>query len=75
MGTDPSYHRQGAASKMIQWGREEADKTRLEMYVSASSQGQPLYERFGFAVCKEQLNKETSAAPMMRPIGGAKIRE
>ncbi|RDL37042.1 uncharacterized protein BP5553_04475 [Venustampulla echinocandica] len=75
LGTDPSYHRQGAASKMLQWGREEADRDRLEMYVSASSQGQPLYERFGFAVCKEQLSKETSAAPMMRRIGGVKIGE
>lgn len=47
LGTRPDYHRKGLGSMLLKWGLEKADRDRLEVYISASPQGRPLYERYG----------------------------
>ncbi|KAJ5107702.1 acetyltransferase [Penicillium angulare] len=48
VATHPSYQRQGAASKLVKWGCDQADAQRMSIYVSASEDGAVLYARFGF---------------------------
>lgn len=33
---------------LLQWGADEADRLGLEVYVEASPEGKPLYEKRGF---------------------------
>ncbi|KAM3534237.1 hypothetical protein MY4038_002477 [Beauveria bassiana] len=46
--TDPAYQRRGAASMLLQYFADEADKHGLESYLEASDEGRPLYEKFGY---------------------------
>ena len=48
MVTRECYRKQGAASMLIEWGREQARKDGLPAYLEASAQGKPVYERCGF---------------------------
>lgn len=46
--THPSYQRRGIASALLVWGVDEADRLGLIVYLSASTEGRALYEKFGF---------------------------
>jgi GNAT superfamily N-acetyltransferase len=46
--THQDHHRRGAASLLMKWGVEEADRLGLVTYLAASEAGKPLYERFAF---------------------------
>jgi predicted N-acetyltransferase YhbS len=46
--TVQEYNGQGAGSLLLEYGCQMADKDSLEIYVFASMQGFPLYQRFGF---------------------------
>ncbi|OIW30684.1 acetyltransferase [Coniochaeta ligniaria NRRL 30616] len=48
IGTHPDYQRRGAASMLVKWGCDLADKHGVGAYVDASKAGAPLYQRFGF---------------------------
>ncbi|KAB5546975.1 acetyltransferase [Coniochaeta sp. 2T2.1] len=48
IATHPDYQRRGAASMLMKWGCDLADKNRVGAYVDASKAGAALYERFGF---------------------------
>jgi hypothetical protein len=54
MGTIDENKRKGAASMLLQWGCDQADREGLECYVDASPDGLPLYERFGWEKKGEQ---------------------
>ncbi|KAJ5109252.1 hypothetical protein N7456_005927 [Penicillium angulare] len=44
----PEYRRQGAASMLIQWGCDLADKNSMPAYIDAHEDAAPLYRKFGF---------------------------
>lgn len=46
--THPHYRGRGAASLLMAWGCEQADRDQMPLYVDATPEGKPLYERFGF---------------------------
>ena len=48
LGVHPAYQGKGLASKILQWGISRADERRVEIFLSASPQGKPLYEKHGF---------------------------
>lgn len=50
LGTHPTYQGRGAGTKLLKWGLAKADHDGVEAYVSASPEGKPLYEKYGFVV-------------------------
>ncbi|KAI1503109.1 hypothetical protein F5X99DRAFT_135731 [Biscogniauxia marginata] len=47
--TDPSFQRRGIASRLVQWGLDEARRRGIpEATTEASSMGRSVYERLGF---------------------------
>ncbi|GAM91097.1 hypothetical protein ANO11243_091440 [Dothideomycetidae sp. 11243] len=48
--TEPRYERRGAASMMIQWGCDLADRMFLPVYVQSLRNRNSLYEKFGFEI-------------------------
>ncbi|KAJ5355141.1 uncharacterized protein N7496_012353 [Penicillium cataractarum] len=50
LGVHPSYQGRGLASKLLRWGLTHADEEGVEVYLSSSPDGRPLYERYGFQV-------------------------
>ena len=53
LGTHPNHERKGAASQLIKWGCEKADRAQLPCYVDSSPTARALYTRFGFEVVGE----------------------
>ncbi|KAL2865307.1 GNAT family N-acetyltransferase [Aspergillus lucknowensis] len=49
----PGYQRRGVASALLDWGVGEAERLGLLVYLEATEEGRPLYERFGFEVVRE----------------------
>jgi len=49
LGTIPEYRKLGAATMLMQWAVEQADRDNLECFVDASDKGRPVYEKFGFS--------------------------
>jgi GNAT superfamily N-acetyltransferase len=50
LGVHDSYQGKGLGSKLLKWGLARADAEGLEVYLSASPAGKPLYEKNGFQV-------------------------
>ncbi|KAI9773384.1 MAG: hypothetical protein M1840_007599 [Geoglossum simile] len=51
--TDPNFQRCGAASKLVQWGKDKATMERAKaVSVAASSLGQILYRKHSFSIIK-----------------------
>lgn len=48
LGVHPSQQGRGLASKLLRWGLTRADAEGLEVYLSASPEGKPMYEKYGF---------------------------
>jgi GNAT superfamily N-acetyltransferase len=48
LGVHPSHQGRGLASKLLKWGLARADEDGLEVYLSSSPEGRPVYERYGF---------------------------
>jgi GNAT superfamily N-acetyltransferase len=48
LSTCPLHRRRGAASMLIQWGLDLADKQGIEAYTEAHDESRTLYEKFGF---------------------------
>ena len=50
VGTLPSYQRRGAASALVQWPNDEADKAGIPIYLDTNQDGHArrMYERLGF---------------------------
>lgn len=48
LATRPEYQRQGAGFALIKWGCDLADKDGVCLYVDSSTEGAPLYQKFGF---------------------------
>ncbi|KAJ5336242.1 uncharacterized protein N7506_004264 [Penicillium brevicompactum] len=48
LGVHPSQQGRGLASKLLKWGLCRADAEGVETYLSASPEGKPMYEKYGF---------------------------
>ena len=52
LGVHPSYQGRGLASKLLKWGLWRADEDGIEVYLSSSPGGKPLYDKNGFEQTK-----------------------
>lgn len=66
LGTHPDYRRRGAASMLVAWGCEVADRDGVPAYVDASEDGLPLYQRFGFEDRSDAKVREKGVVSMVR---------
>jgi predicted acetyltransferase len=77
--TDPQHQRRGAASMLLKWGTDEADRLGIPSYLESSEEGRPLYEKFGYEtvdVVTVDFSKwggptDASSCLMLRPAKGA----
>ena len=63
ISTHPDYQRRGAASMLVKWGCDLADKNGVGAYLDASKLGAPLYKKFGFV---DESEGESVVASMAR---------
>ena len=70
LGTHPTHHGRGIASQLLKWGLERADRDGLEVFLSASPVGRPIYEKKGFRVVEmEEVARGYVQAYMLRGQG------
>jgi GNAT superfamily N-acetyltransferase len=50
--THPAARRRGVATMLVQWGLEKAKEDEVEVYLSSTEMGRPVYEKLGFEVRK-----------------------
>ncbi|KAJ5209958.1 Acyl-CoA N-acyltransferase [Penicillium cf. griseofulvum] len=48
LGVNPCYQGKGLGSKLLKWGLKRADDEGVEVFLSASPAGKPLYAKHGF---------------------------
>ncbi|KGO66541.1 Acyl-CoA N-acyltransferase [Penicillium italicum] len=48
LGVHSSHQGKGLGSKLLKWGIKRADAEGMEIYLSASPAGRPLYQKYGF---------------------------
>ncbi|KAJ5766135.1 Acyl-CoA N-acyltransferase [Penicillium nucicola] len=71
LAVHPSYQGRGLASRLLKWGLERADREGVEVYLSSSPEGRPVYEKYGF-----RFLESSSPFPgyeqvcMLRPVKG-----
>jgi ribosomal protein S18 acetylase RimI-like enzyme len=53
VGTAPKFQRQGAGSKLLQYGCERANEQGVQAFLEASPDALPLYQKFGFRIAAE----------------------
>ena len=57
---NPTHHRRGAGTQLVQWGVKRADEMGVHAFVDASLTGRRLYEQNGFRVTEHiRLKDET----------------
>jgi GNAT superfamily N-acetyltransferase len=64
--THPDFRRQGAASILIQWGCDLADRNGVAAYLDAHEDAAPLYRKFGFKDRNDIGVTSDGAVPMIR---------
>lgn len=70
LGTHPKHHGRGIASQLLKWGLERADRDGLEVFLSASPAGKPIYEKKGFRVVEmEEVARGYVQSYMLRGNG------
>lgn len=69
LATLPEHQDRGAASLLIRWGLDRADRDGLEAYVEASLAGAPVYEHFGWRTSGRvvTLEGQYTEVCMLRP--------
>lgn len=56
VATDKNAGGRGAASRLLKWGLERADRDGLPAYLEATDVGEPIYEKkFGFRVVRRDM--------------------
>ncbi|KAF3391625.1 hypothetical protein F1880_007762 [Penicillium rolfsii] len=70
LGVHPSYQGRGLGSKLLRWGLARADEEGVEVYLSGSPDGRPLYERNGFQTVGESFSPYPGyeQVNMVRPV-------
>lgn len=49
----PDYQRKGIAKRLLAWGIEEAERLGVDLWLQATEEGRPVYERAGFQPLRE----------------------
>lgn len=65
LGTHPEYRQRGAASMLVRWGCELADRDGVLAYVDASKEGARLYQKFGFEDRSDPVKSEKEGVVSM----------
>ncbi|KAF2728746.1 hypothetical protein EJ04DRAFT_581129 [Polyplosphaeria fusca] len=59
LATLPEHRRRGAAKILINWGLDKADTADLPLYLTATEEAKPLYEKCGFKLERSiEFNRE-----------------
>ncbi|KNG90543.1 hypothetical protein ANOM_001504 [Aspergillus nomiae NRRL 13137] len=64
--THTDYQKMGAARMLIGWGCQMADQEGVLAYLDASTQGRPIYEKFGFEDRSDSISAAAGLASMIR---------
>lgn len=77
LATDKNAGGRGAASKLLQWGVDRADRDGLPAYLEATAAGEPIYEKkFGFrAVRRDEIDVGTKVINVPFMIREPKVSE
>ncbi|KAF7596879.1 hypothetical protein BBP40_011924 [Aspergillus hancockii] len=66
IATHADYRRKGAARLLIDWGCRVADQKNAFVYIDASADGRPVYEKFGFVDRSDARSAAAGLASMVR---------
>ncbi|KAF2869230.1 acyl-CoA N-acyltransferase, partial [Massariosphaeria phaeospora] len=61
--THPGYRRRGIGSMLLEWGLQTAKDLGVEVWLNATPQGKPLYEKYGFEVVVRNPLVPTTVRP------------
>lgn len=75
LNTDPRHNRRGAATLLLRWGLEEAQKRELPVYLHSSLQGHDLYLKHGFRDLEELVTDFSQWGLEERNYNWAMIKE
>lgn len=56
LGTETKYHRQGIGLAFVHWGCDLADKQDKEVYIDASEDGGPFYQKHFGCIPRKTIN-------------------
>ncbi|KAJ5306883.1 Acyl-CoA N-acyltransferase [Penicillium antarcticum] len=71
LAVHPSHQGRGLASKLLKWGLARADDEGVEVYLSSSPEGKPVYEKYGFRDLESfSPYPDYVQVCMLRPIKG-----
>ncbi|OGM51085.1 hypothetical protein ABOM_000373 [Aspergillus bombycis] len=68
LGTHTDYRKMGAARMLIGWGCQMADQEGALAYIDASTDGRPVYEKFGFEDRSDSASAAAGLASMVREV-------
>ncbi|KAE8349876.1 acyl-CoA N-acyltransferase [Aspergillus coremiiformis] len=66
LATNPDHQRRGAASLLVQWGCDLADRNGAAIYIASSQEGLGLYRKFGFVLLDGRDDTPEGVNPMVR---------
>ncbi|PYH49800.1 acyl-CoA N-acyltransferase [Aspergillus saccharolyticus JOP 1030-1] len=69
LATHNGYRKQGAARLLLEWGCEVGDEENAHIYIDASTDGQPVYRKFGFVSKNDPTTDPFEVAAMVREPG------
>ncbi|ENH62193.1 hypothetical protein FOC1_g10015157 [Fusarium oxysporum f. sp. cubense race 1] len=61
--THPDHRRQGVANVIMNWSKQKADEMGVELWLDATEQGVPVYEKHGFTVVNVNTIQPTKENP------------
>lgn len=68
LATHDDYRKRGLASRLLDWGSENADRNGWECYLDAGAGAQSLYQKHGYVPHPEIRDAKAPAEPMVRPV-------
>lgn len=80
----PSHQRRGVGKLLMEWGMDVAERMNVPVYLEATHEGVPLYEKCGFETLNEgillkpevtKLEKDVVAPLMVRMPKGLRFEE
>ncbi|OGM46665.1 hypothetical protein ABOM_004698 [Aspergillus bombycis] len=66
LATNPEHQRRGAASMVVQWGCDLADRNGAAIFIASSDQGVGLYRKFGFQLLEGRDDTPEGTNPMVK---------